>query len=364
MKTSLKEHFGEIEDKRNGNAIRHVLIDIIILSVLAVLCGAEGFIEIEQFGIGRIEWLKSFLELPNGIPSHDTLERVFRMIDPDQFRGCFIGWVKSIVPKVAGVVALDGKYLRGSKDNEQKALDIVSAWSCENNLVLGQYKTNEKSNEITAIPELLKMLEISGCIVTIDAMGTQKEIAQTIISKEADYILALKGNQGSLNDDVSLYFETESKDLETYKTTDCSHGRIEKRQYFVSNEVSWLKERHDWCGLNGIGCVISKRTIDEKTTTEKRYFIYSKPMTAKEFANNQRQHWSIENSLHWVLDVGFNEDKSRIRKDNAPENMAIIRHITLNILKQEKSLKVGINAKRMRCAWDNSYLFKILNTLM
>lgn len=363
IKKTIVAFFEEIEDTRNGNAIRHKLIDILMLAVLAVLCGAEGFVEIEQFGISRIAWLKKFLELPNGIPSHDTMDRVFKKIDSAHFRQCFIEWVKSIAPVITGVVAIDGKYLRGSRDGEKKALDIVSAWSCENSLVLGQYKTSEKSNEITAIPELLDLLEITGCIVTIDAMGTQKAIAKKIVEKKADYILALKGNQSSLNDDVSLFFETELKDLESMKSLDNSHGRQETRQYYVCNEISWLQDRHEWAGLQGVGCVVSRRTVNGQTSTEKRFFIYSKSMTPQEFAERQRQHWGIENALHWVLDVGYNEDKSRIRKDNAAENMAVIRHITLNMLKQEKTLKVGINAKRMRCAWDNSYLNHVMNSL-
>ena len=374
MKKTLADYLSNIEDYRNGNAIRHNLMDILIITILAVICGADYWTEIEQFGNAKKDWLNTFLKLPNGIPSADTIARVLAKIDTEEFHNAFIKWVNSISELIDGqVISIDGKTLRRSKDksNGKKAIHVVSAWASENNLVLGQLKVDEKSNEITAIPELLKMLDIEGCIITIDAMGTQKDIAETIVKNKGDYILALKENHEILYKDVELYFEEEiltcnKKELKDkgmyYVQKEQGHGRFEKREYYISNEIDWLWQREEWTGLTGIGLCI--RECEEGTTksVEYRYFLYSiKGCTAQKFGKSIRKHWGIENSLHWLLDMAFREDESRIRKENSAENMNIIRHMALNLLKQEKTAKVGIKSKRLKCAWDHDYLKKVLN---
>jgi len=373
MEKTLIDCLSEIKDYRSGNGIDHKLIDILVIAILAVLCGADEWTEMEEFGEAKEPWLKRFLELPNGIPSHDTFGRVFAAIDPKEFHNAFMEWVKTICEVVKGqVIAIDGKTVRRTKDKAKgkSAIHVVSAWANENRMVLGQLKVAEKTNEITAIPELLKMLDISGCIVTIDAMGTQKDIAEEIIKGQGDYVLSLKGNQETLHDDVELFFKEEilkkdKRDLEKekqyYKTLDNSHGRFEKREYYVHNDISWLTQKDMWKGLAGIGLCISERTEGEKKAVEYSYAIYSvKDCTAEQFSKFKRDHWGIENSLHWVLDIAFREDESRIRKDHSAENLNIIRHMVLNLLKQETTLKRGIKAKRKKCGWDDAYLMKVL----
>jgi len=373
MKKTLIECLESIKDFRSGNAIDHKLIDILAIAILGVLCGADGWTEIEDFGKSKLEWLKKFLELPNGIPSHDTFGRVFAAIDPKEFHNVFIEWVQNICEIIKDqVISIDGKTVRRSKDKSKgkAAIHVVSAWAAENQMVLGQIKVDEKTNEITAIPELLKLLDISGCIITIDAMGAQKDIAAEIIEGSGDYVLALKGNQGTLHADVELYFKDEiltqdkkelAKESMYFKTLDNSHGRFEKREYYICNDIDWLIQKADWKGLQGIGLCISERTEGEKTSIDYSYAIYSiKDCTAEQFAKYKRGHWGIENSLHWVLDIAFREDESRARKDYSAENLNVIRHMTLNLLKQEKTCKRGIKTKRLKCGWDDSYLLKVL----
>lgn len=371
----------KLEDPRAKYNQKHKFLDIVVITILGTLCGADSWNEIEDWGIANEEWLKEFLDLDNGIPSHDTFNRVFQMIDSKKFHKIFIEWIKTILDEaklsLKGSIAIDGKTVRRSKDNskKKKPIHVVSAWATEYSLVLGQEKVEEKSNEITAIPELLKQLNIQGCTVTIDAMGTQKSIAKQIIQQGGEYILQVKENQKALYEDISLYFETDifnkdkkalTKNGEYYKETSGEHGRIETREYYINTEIDWLKDRvKNWENLNGIGAC--KTTVEEDG--EKRislhYSIFSNTkMNAKEYGMTKRRHWEIENSLHWCLDIAFNEDCSRARKANAAENLNIIRHMCLNMLKQEKSCKMGLKGKRKKCGWDATYRLKVLEILL
>jgi predicted transposase YbfD/YdcC len=361
---SIPKHFTNLTDPRKENK-RHKLIDIITIAICAVICNADSFAHICEFGQAKHDWFNKFLELPHGIPSADTFERVFARIDPKEFKACFMQWIQAISQLTNGeVVAVDGKTLRRSHDqsNGKSAIHMVSAWACANGLVLGLIKTEEKSNEITAIPELLKILQINGCIVTIDAMGCQKRISETIVDKGADYVFSLKGNQGTLHDDVQLYFQN-LKDVpfDYHETIDAGHGKIEIRRYRTVSDISWLQGKENWQSLKTICMVERERQFKEKTEKETSYYIGSVENNAKLFAHAVRSHWGIENSLHWVLDVSFREDESRIRKGHAPDNFAVLRHIALNMIKKETSVKKSIKAKRLRAGWDNDYLMKVLN---
>ena len=369
---TLIEHFSSISDPRIDRCKLHNLIDILVIATCATICGAETWEEFELFGLSKIDWFKQFLQLPNGIPSHDTFRRVISRLDPRQFQQCFLEWVRSTYEITQGqVVAIDGKLSRGSRDVRagKSAINMVSAWASENRLVLGQVKTYEKSNEITAIPQLLDLLEVAGCIVTIDAIGCQTEIAAKIVEKEADYVLAVKGNQGSLYQDLIGYFDWAREDkfnettYTTHETVDGHHGRIEVRRYYATEDIDWLRRKKEWKAIESIAMVESERTeLGKETTVERRYYISSMGADAKQIGKAIREHWSVENCLHWVLDVAFREDGSRIRKDHGPENMATMRHIGLNLLKQEKSLKVGIKSKRLKAGWDEGYLLKVLSS--
>ena len=369
-KITIADHFGQMEDPRVEWSIQHKLIDIITIAICAVICGADTWVDIETYGLAKKEWFKQFLELSNGIPSHDTFARVFARINPEQFQQSFLGWIKSISNVTEGeVIAIDGKTLRHSYDHAQAqgAIQIVSAWATANRLVLGQVKVDSKSNEITAIPELLKVLSLRGCIVTIDAMGCQKEIVKLIAQQEADYVITLKKNQGSLYKRVEALFSEalRSKYQEfthsTNRSSEQNHGREETRYcVMLSNIQHQIDPEEEWQNLQSIARADVMRAVKSKTKIETRYFISSLPNNAKLLADSVRQHWGIENSLHWILDVAFREDDSRIRKDNAPQNFAILRHIAHSLLQQNKSVKTGIKNKRLKAGWDNEYLAEVL----
>lgn len=367
---TLVDCFKVINDPRIKPRTHHQLVDILVIGVCAVITGAEGWEDMEEFGCTHHKWLSEFLELPNGIPGHDTFRRVFERINPEEFKQAFFIWIRSI-SKYTGtdLIAIDGKTSRGSYDKGigKEAIHMVSAWSNENRLVLGQVKTDTKSNEITAIPELLKLLDLKGCIVTIDAMGCQKNIAKGITKKGGDWVLSLKGNQGTLLEDVSLYLKDSPSgglaDIEHqfHQTIEKDHGRIEIRKYWHTGNVEWLIERHpEWKCIKGIGVVESTRKINDKATTELWYFITSFGTDVKSFSRAVRSHWGIENSVHWVLDVVFKEDKSRIRNNDAPQNFAVLRHIALNLLRKEKTCKKGVKAKIYKACLDLDYLKKVV----
>jgi predicted transposase YbfD/YdcC len=368
---ALETIFAQVEDPRVERTKRHRLRDIIILAICGVICGAEGWVEIEEFGKAKEAWFTDLLNLPNGIPSHDTFGRVFAHIDPKQFEASFFEWVQGISKTVQGVIAIDGKTLRRSHDHAagKKALHMVSAWAVENRLVLAQLATEEKSNEITAIPVLLRQLALAGCIVTIDAMGTQTKIAGQIIEQQGDYALALKENQGNLYEEVKATFALAEKEAcvglqwESHRSVEKGHGRLEIREYWTISDpaiLEYLDPHKRWKGLRGIGMVRAERRMDQEITKETRYFLLSF-LSVKTFAYAVRSHWGIENCLHWVLDVAFREDDSRIRQGEAPENLAVLRHIGLNLLRQETSSRVGIHAKRLKAGWDTQYLQRVLD---
>ncbi len=367
---SLLKHFATLEDPRRAYLVEHPLLDIVALTICAVICGAETWEEIEAYGYSKGAWLKTFLSLPNGIPSHDTIARVFALLEPTQLQECFVSWVKSIAELSLGeVVSIDGKSARHSYNKEQGkgAIHLVSAWASENQLVLGQIKVADKSNEITAIPQLLNILDVSGCIVTIDAMGAQKEIAKQIIDQGADYVLSLKGNQGNLNADVQQLFDwarkSEFKDIEheAYQTLEKGHGRIEIRRYWLLGAVEHLTNADQWHGLKRVGMIEAERRIlGQPTTLERRYYLVSLDGGVERFAHASRGHWGIENQLHWSLDVVFHEDDSRIRTGHAPENMTLIRKFAFNLLAKETSSKGSKKAKRLKAGWDNDFLIRVL----
>lgn len=366
---NLKSHFISLHDPRAAHSIDHLLIDILLITICAVICGAESWVDIENYGLAKESWLRTFLELPNGIPSHDTFERLFARLRPEELQQCFLNWVQSVFQITDGqVIAIDGKTLRGSVERgcKRAMIHMVSAWAAHNHIVLGQRKVDEKSNEITAIPELLKVLNLAGAIVTIDAMGCQTAIAEQIVEQGGDYVLALKGNQGNLHKDVIQQFEqARQQDFRNvahdfHETKEVGHGRQETRRYWVMGQTASLTGAENWPKLASIGCVESHRCIGDKVTNETRYYLLSLMPDATKFANAVRSHWGIENNLHWTLDVGFREDQSRVCQGYSGENLAVIRHIAVNLISQEKSAKGGTHAKRLKAGWDDQYLLKIL----
>jgi len=374
VSANIEEHFGSIQDPRIDRQKLHCLMDIMVIAISASICGADKWEDVETFGKAKKDWFKTFLELPNGIPSHDTFNRVFNRLDPVEFQNSFMGWISAASELISGqVIAIDGKVLRRSHDRGigKAAIDMVSAWASQNRLVLGQVKVDEKSNEITAIPQLLKALEISGCIITIDAMGSQTEIATEIINQDADYVLALKGNQGNLSEDVELLFDDlENSAYKAYpydyhKTVNKGHGRIEIRECWTISDIdtiSHLRGYKNWKNLKTVSRIRSQRWIGEEKSSEDRYHIAS-ITGAKRVLTAVRSHWGVENSLHWTLDMAFDEDRSRVRKGYGAENFAVLRHIALNLLKQEKSCKRSIRGKRLLAGWDEKYLNKVLEGL-
>ena len=368
-KNGIAAHFESVTDPRIERTKEHLLLDILTISILAVICGADGWVGIETYGKAKESWLKTFLVLPNGIPSHDTFARVFARLDPEQLQAAFLSWVRSVSRLSAGeVIAIDGKTARRSYDKGKGkgAIHMVSAWASQNRLVLGQRKVDAKSNEITAIPELLKVLDIHGCIVTIDAMGTQKAITQQIIEQGGDYVLALKGNQGNLFEDVEQIFEQalsqnfKGIEYDFYETKDVGHGRVEQRRCWSLGQVEWLIDAEKWAQFTSIARVESVRECDGKTSGEARYYISSLAPDAQRLAEAIRTHWSVENPLHWVLDIAFREDECRIRNGHAPENFTLLRHLAVSALNQEKTAKIGSKNKRLRAGWDDDYLLKVL----
>ena len=363
-KNSLVRIFSEVEDPRSHINRLHNLTDVIAIGMVAVLCGAETWEQMVAFSKSKIDFLLEFLELPHGIPSKDTINRVFSTIDSIKFEACFLTWVNTISDLSTGqVIAIDGKTIRGAKEHGKTSpIHMVSAWACENNLVLGQIKVNEKSNEITAIPELLEMLCVENCVVTIDAMGCQRDIAESIIKNDANYILAVKGNQGELYQDIQDSFVF-SKKVKTVTDVDFGHGRIETRTCSVIKDLSRIQKSQRWENLTSLVKLESMREFKNSTKpteTFTRYFISSCDETEPFFQKSIRSHWAIENKLHWVLDVAFGEDASRKRKGNAAQNYSLLLKIALNLLKNEKTEKQSIKSKRLKSAWDIDYLRKVM----
>ncbi len=366
----LLRAFAELKDPRVNRTQKHSLGDILALALCAIICGADAWTQVAKFGRCKRKWFQTFLELPHGIPSHDTFGRVFAALDPTAFEACFMKWIAELATATAGrLIAIDGKTIRRSLDaaNGKAAIHLVSAWCQANHLVLGQVATDAKSNEITAIPELLKLLDITGAVVTIDAAGCQKKIAQRIVEQGGHYILQLKGNQGGLHEEtVTLFDQCLTDDCHgvaysTAKTLDKGHGRIEDRQLWATAEVDWFAEKGKWKNLRSLIRVQAKRTLNGQTSTEYRYYLSDLP------ADNPRQllayirgHWGVENGLHWCLDINFREDDRRIRQGHAAENFSRLSRIALNLLKAEKTNDGGIKTKRLCCGWDHDYLLKVL----
>ena len=363
----VQDHFADLSDPRRRR-VTYPLTNIVTIAICAVICGADDFVSIAEFGRKKKDWLSRFLDLSAGIPSHDRFNAVLAAIKPAEFEACLLSWITALHEITSGqVVAIDGKTLRRSFDaaSSKSAIHMVSAWATANHISLGQVVVDEKSNEITAIPQLLRMLEISGALVTIDAMGCQVDVAKTITDCDADYVLAVKKNQQTLFDAISWFFLTQREQdfakvrVSRHQTQEKGHGRIETRSYYVCSVPRDLADRKRWPRLAAIGWAISD-TRAGKRCYEMRYYIMSRKLSAKEFAAAVRGHWSIENSLHWQLDVTFGEDQSRLRRGHADANFSILRRTALSLLKNNKTLKVGIKNKRLAAGWDDDYLQQVL----
>lgn len=369
----------EVTDYRVNRTKKHNLSDILFIALCAVICGAESFQDMVDFAHAKIEWLKKYLSLPNGIPSHDTFNRVFQLLDPKEFQNCLIAWTDRVRVKITGeTIAIDGKAQRRARTKDQSLHYIVNAWAGENRLLLGQYKVSEKSNEITAIPELLRILELSGCIITCDAMGCQKNIAKEIQEADADYILALKGNHETAHEEISSYLDhlvaekqkpreantaplaAEISGLQSHSETEKDHGRITTWHYHQSDQIEWFEDSKEWQGLKSIGMVETITKQGEKTTREKRYYLCSVELDVRKFAKAVRSHWGVENQCHWVLDVIFREDESRARSGQAAQNLGTTRGWAMNLIRKESSHKRGIKGRIKRAGWDDNYLEQIL----
>ncbi len=370
MDGRIWNHFAVVRDPRIERRKKHKLKDILVITLCGAICGLEHWTHIEDFAITHEQWFRSFLDLPHGIPSHDTIGRVFAALEPEEFEKAFQAWVHDLAGTTAGKhIAIDGKSLRRSFDRASKkaAIHMVSAWVHENHATFGQLKVDDKTNDIKAIPKLLKMLNLKGATVTIDAMGCQQEIARQIVDKDGHYVLALKGNQGQLHEDIKLFMddsiEHERPEIsDMYESREKGHGRIERRTCWTSTEVDWLRDRHDWPTLSSIAAVECSRTIDGRTNTERRYFISShNGRCAQRIGTVVRNHWRVETELHWTLDVCFGEDNSRVRMQNAAENTSRVRRASLMLLKQEKTANMGVKGKRMKAAYDKDYLLKVLD---
>lgn len=358
--------FGELKDPRQQGKVKYPLDEIILVALCASICGADTFIEFVEFGEAKIDFLRRLLPFANGIPSHDTFGAVLSNIDRKQFSELFIKWVRALQSEIPGLVAIDGKTVRSSRNGDVPPIHVLSAWASEQHLVLGQVKTDMKSNEITAIPELLKMLTLKKALVSIDAMGCQKEIAAQIVSQKADYLLSVKRNQPALYDELALAFEAHDADMAPFQVfeqecLDKDHGRIERRIYSVIWDVKNLEAQENWPGLKCIGRVRAIREEKGKSSDEIRYFISSRKLEAAEFGKAVRSHWSIENSLHWVLDIVFRDDESRVRIRNAAANFVTLKHITLNMLRMLPG-KQSMRVRRKRASWDEEYLLAVLKT--
>ncbi len=362
MHSPLK-HFADLRDPRVERTREHLLEEILLITIAAILSGANGWNEIEDYAHSKHAWFKSFLTLPGGIPSHDTFNRVFSALDPEELEKGFVAWVSSLARLTAGeVVAIDGKALRGTQESGKKAIvHMVSAWANTNCLVLGQRRVDEKTNEITAIPKLLDALELSGTVVTIDAMGCQRAIAEKIVAKKADYILAVKENQGHLLEEIKDSFQMLAADA-VAEEIDYGHGRVEQRTCSAIADLSLVDKAAEWASLQGLVRIQSQRfhKATGKTERQIRYYITSIKPDAARLNRSIRQHWGIENKLHWVLDVGFGEDLDRKRAGHAAQNFSVLNRIALNLLKQDKSSKRGVHGKRLKAGWDNDYLLHLL----
>lgn len=362
----ILDYFGAISDPRINRNKRHLLEDILFIGLCTLLSGGETFEDMEVFGREREEWLRRYLALPNGIPSHDTFGRVFSLIGPEKFHECFAEWTQAVRERVSGeVVAIDGKSLRRTGKDKESIVHLVSAWASTNRLVLGQLQVADKSNEITAVPKLLRMLELAGCIVTTDAMGTQKNIAKEIHEADADYVLCLKGNQGTAHREVAAFLDDairrKEPHLQTFESVDKDHGRLETRRCWISGQIDWFSDRDQWENLRSVGVVEARREVGDTISVERRYFLCSIAPDAKNFARAVREHWGIENSLHWVLDVSLQEDQSRARTGYAAQNLALLRKLVLNLIRKDTShKKKSLRSRRNIAAWSLSYLETLL----